>query len=386
MNRARLTLSCFLAYFALSSTLAPIGILAEPAANALGASLAEVVRALGYFSIGTLAGAAAALWVLPRFRLRQLMIGTYAIATFCLTGMGLFAADIAVISGLLLVVGLCLGVGLAQGALMISRLYDDEQRASMLVATDASFSLAGFLMASLSVYLLASSVRWDAVYLVIGFATFMVVLLAWSGDFSKVEALEQVADPTLERPRWPVPVWLLTFALFFYTLGQATLLTWLPAFGERELGLTASLAGSLVGNYWLGMFIGQLLTVGIVLRLGVSRMVVVGALGCFSLSLALIYLPSEMIQKQFLALLWGVANFGLLKCIISKASESFRLVPATLVSMMLLAASVGTALSPVLSSRIVESGGLGLGIEFAQFSLGLVAVFVLASVLVGTRD
>jgi len=54
--------------------------------------------------------------------------------------------------------------------------------------------------------------------------------------------------------------------------------------------------------------------------------------------------------------------------------------------MMLLAASVGTALSPVLSSRIVESGGLGLGIEFAQFSLGLVAVFVLASVLVRTRD
>ena len=134
------------------------------------------------------------------------------------------------------------------------------------------------------------------------------------------------------------------------------------------------------------MFIGQLLTVGIVLRLGVSRMVVVGALGCFSLSLALIYLPSEMIQKQFLALLWGIANFGLLKCIISKASESFRLVPATLVSMMLLAASVGTALSPVLSSRIVESGGLGLGIEFAQFSLGLVAVFVLASVLVRTRN
>ncbi|MGB2329664.1 MAG: hypothetical protein ACPH3H_03070, partial [Pseudomonadales bacterium] len=76
MNRARLTLSCFLAYFALSGTLAPIGILAEPAAHVLGATLAEVVRALGYFSIGTLTGAAAALWVLPRFRLRRLMIST----------------------------------------------------------------------------------------------------------------------------------------------------------------------------------------------------------------------------------------------------------------------------------------------------------------------
>lgn len=386
MNRARLTLSCFLAYFALSGTLAPIGILAEPAAHVLGATLAEVVRALGYFSIGTLTGAAAALWVLPRFRLRRLMISTYVLATGCLFALGALASHLAVISGLLLVVGICLGIGLAQGALMISRLFDDDQRASMLVATDASFSLAGFLMASLSVYLLASNADWYSVYLVIGGVTVAIVFLVRGGDFSRVEAFDEAAEPMLERVRWPTPVWLLMTALFFYTLGQTTLLTWLPAFGARDMGLTPSLAGGLVGNYWLGMFIGQLLTVGIVLRLGVSRMVVVGALGCFSVSVALIYLPDEMIQKQFVALLWGIANFGLLKCIISKASESFRIVPATLVSMMLLAASVGTALSPVLSSRIVESGGLGLGIGLAHFSLGLVAVFVLASVLIRTRN
>ncbi|MGB2396711.1 MAG: MFS transporter, partial [Pseudomonadales bacterium] len=171
MNRARLTLSCFLAYFALSGTLAPIGILAEPAAHVLGATLAEVVRALGYFSIGTLTGAAAALWVLPRFRLRRLMISTYVLATGCLFALGALASHLAVISGLLLVVGICLGIGLAQGALMISRLFDDDQRASMLVATDASFSLAGFLMASLSVYLLASNADWYSVYLVIGGVT-----------------------------------------------------------------------------------------------------------------------------------------------------------------------------------------------------------------------
>ena len=387
MNRARLTLSCFLAYFALSGTLAPIGILAEPAAHVLGATLAEVVRALGYFSIGTLTGAVAALWVLPRFRLRRLMISTYVLATGCLFALGALASHLAVISGLLLVVGICLGIGLAQGALMISRLFDDDQRASMLVATDASFSLAGFLMASLSVYLLASNADWYSVYLVIGGVTVAIVFLVRGGDFSQVEAFDEAAaEPMLERVRWATPVWLLMTALFFYTLGQTTLLTWLPAFGASDLGLTPSLAGGLVGNYWLGMFIGQLLTVGIVLRLGVSRMVVVGALGCFSLSVALIYLPDEMIQKQFVALLWGIANFGLLKCIISKASESFRIVPATLVSMMLLAASVGTALSPVLSSRIVESGGLGLGIGLAHFSLGLVAVFVLASVLIRTRN
>ncbi|MGB1189079.1 MAG: MFS transporter, partial [Pseudomonadales bacterium] len=207
MNRARLTLSCFLAYFALSGTLAPIGILAEPAALVLGATLAEVVRALGYFSIGTLTGAAAALWVLPRFRLRRLMISTYVLATGCLFALGALANHLAVISGLLLVVGICLGIGLAQGALMISRLFDDDQRASMLVATDASFSLAGFLMASLSVYLLASNADWYSVYLVIGGVTVAIVFLVRGGDFSQVEAFDEAAEPMLERVRWPTPVW-----------------------------------------------------------------------------------------------------------------------------------------------------------------------------------
>ena len=56
LNRAALTLASFLAYFALSGMLAPIGILAQPSAAALGVSAGEMVRTLGFFSTGTLEG------------------------------------------------------------------------------------------------------------------------------------------------------------------------------------------------------------------------------------------------------------------------------------------------------------------------------------------
>ena len=65
MNRVTLTLASFLAYFALSGMLAPIGILVQPSAAALGVSAGEMVRTLGFFSTGTLAGSLAAVSCCP---------------------------------------------------------------------------------------------------------------------------------------------------------------------------------------------------------------------------------------------------------------------------------------------------------------------------------
>ena len=56
MNRVTLTLASFLAYFALSGMLAPIGILASPSAAALGVAVSEMVRTLGFFSSGNPCG------------------------------------------------------------------------------------------------------------------------------------------------------------------------------------------------------------------------------------------------------------------------------------------------------------------------------------------
>ena len=55
-----------------------------------------------------------------------------------------YARRFRVIGCLSSLLGLCLGIGLAQAALVISRIYSETYRPSMLVATDGSFSLAGF--------------------------------------------------------------------------------------------------------------------------------------------------------------------------------------------------------------------------------------------------
>ena len=132
MNRVALTLASFLAYFALSGMLAPIGILVQPSAAALGVSAGEMVRTLGFFSTGTLAGSLAAVVLLPSVKLRTLTLSVYGVACCVLLCLLLMPTDLRAIAAMLCVLGACLGIGLAQAALVISRIYSETYRPSML--------------------------------------------------------------------------------------------------------------------------------------------------------------------------------------------------------------------------------------------------------------
>ena len=94
MNRVALTLASFLAYFALSGMLAPIGILVEPGAVALGVSAGEMVRTLGFFSSGTLAGSMAAVFLLPNVRLKDLNLECLCGASVALVVLLFMPADL----------------------------------------------------------------------------------------------------------------------------------------------------------------------------------------------------------------------------------------------------------------------------------------------------
>ena len=380
MNRAALTLASFLAYFALSGMLAPIGILAQPSAAALGVSAGEMVRTLGFFSTGTLAGSLAAVVLLPSVKLRTLTLSVYGVAGCVLLLLLVRPTDVSVIAAMLCLLGACLGVGLAQAALVISRIYSQTYRASMLVATDGSFSLAGFVTASATVFLLTQGAPWSSIYgLILAVVLAILVAAVWL-EFPETVRSEDSEDAGLSVRAWPRTIWFLAAALFCYTFGQSSFLIWLPSFAQAEMGLSAADSGNLIGQYWLGMFIGQILTVVIVVRLGAVKMSVIGALGCFMVAALLFTYPLSFFSPSMLALIWGVCNFGLLKCLISQATLAFNETPAGLIPSLLLAASLGTACSPLASSWMVEALGVAAGMMTGLVSLAAVLLMVVAAI------
>ena len=380
MNRVALTLASFLAYFALSGMLAPIGILVQPSAAALGVSAGEMVRTLGFFSTGTLAGSLAAVVLLPSVKLRTLTLSVYGVACCVLLCLLLMPTDLRAIAAMLCVLGACLGIGLAQAALVISRIYSETYRPSMLVATDGSFSLAGFVTASATVFLLTQGAPWASIYGLILAVVLVIFVAAFWLEFPENVRSEDSEDAGLSVRAWPRTIWFLAAALFCYTFGQSSFLIWLPSFAQTSIGLSAAEGGHLVGQYWLGMFIGQILTVVIVVRLGAVKMSFIGALGCFMAAALLFTYPVSLVSPSMLALIWGVCNFGLLKCLISQATLAFNETPAGLIPSLLLAASLGTACSPLASSWMVEALGVAAGMMTGLVSLAAVLLLVVAAI------
>ncbi|MEM7452070.1 MAG: hypothetical protein AAF350_11605, partial [Pseudomonadota bacterium] len=86
-----------------------------------------------------------------------------------------------------------------------------------------------------------------------------------------------------------------------------------------------------------------------------------------------------------LALVWGVANLGLLKVVLSFATELVAVPPPRLVSLLLLGATSGTAVAPKLSSTVVEMSNTATVLQFGVGCYAAMALLFYAAALRRTQ-
>lgn len=342
-----------LSYFVLSGTLAPMGLLLEPLSSQFEISTSEAARVLSGFTSGNLLGAFLALFILGRVRYRALVLCIYVSAA-CTLVMLLVADETRWIWTLLALLGVAFGIGLATAAQLIALIYKEDQRAALLVATDSSFSLAGTVMASLTAYLLLSPIPnlppWLNAYLAIFLAVLLILMLAFVARYPEVARSDKNWGWIQRMPR---PVWASGGALYCYTLGQTSILLWLPSMLQAGSSDVA-IGGEAVGRYWFGMFLGQLAAMTLVLVLGRGWVLRFGAVGASVGALAVLLAVSDDQWMIWASLGWGLCNLGVLKMLISLATDCVDNLPDQLVPGLLLMATLGTASSPILTSWLVE--------------------------------
>ena len=374
-HAARATLASFLAYCVMSGMLAPIGVVLPALADTLQLPLEEAAPLFTWLTMGVLVGSALALVVFDFLSLRASLLLVYGAIVVSLLLLR-FLDLIWVLRLSLGVVGVACGIGLAAGASTIALLYASARRASMLVVTDSAFSLSGAAVSALAAWLVAQSAHWASAYLLVALLSVAIIALA----IGTAMPVAPQASPGQAEGAWPRAVWLSMAALLLYTLGQQMLLLWLPAHLETALAVPRGEAGIVVSRYWSGMFMGQLVAAWWVLRVGARGMLLISIIGAFLGSLPL-WLVSQPALLPGLALLWGLLNFGLLKIVIASASLYLSQPPPRLLSALLFAATLGTAVSPLLSSAIVESLGT-LGV----LRIGSLCYFVMVLLLLLARS
>ena len=348
-NRQRITLIAFLAYFVLSGMLAPIGIVSRPMAEFYGRPVAEITSQFSWLTGGNFIGAVLALFVFDWVDLRRMLVAIYGVFAVGLLSLAHFDS-LAYGRVVLGVAGLCGGIGLAGAALTIARTYEAERRASLLVITDGCFSVAGFACGSLASYFVARKLGWTSTYQCIGVLAAVIVALSLASDLPATKHKGAIRRRAVS---WSMPVWLCVSALFLYSLGQYSMVFWLPNYASLQLGASADVAGSIIGKFWLGMFLGQVFVAWWVLRIGLRRLVAVAAVTTALGSIPLWGILDPTLLPT-LALLWGIGNLSMLKSLLSFATTMVPVPDARLVSGLLLGATLGTAISPAVSSLIAE--------------------------------
>ena len=113
------------------------------------------------------------------------------------------------------------------------------------------------------------------------------------------------------------------------------------------------MARGLVGQFWLGMFFAQVFVAWWVLKIGVNRLIMIAATSTLLCSLPL-WLVQSTDMLTWLALFWGFANLSMLKAILSLATQMVPVASSRLVSLLLLGATTGTAISPFVTSQVVN--------------------------------
>lgn len=389
-NTARITLASFFAYFVMSGMLAPLGIISGAIAQEWGLPVTAVTARYSWLTGGIWIGAVAALVIFRWFRVRTLMLLLYAILALCL--LSLFwnrGAEVLAVS--LGTIGVCCGIGLPAAAFTIASSYSDERRASMLVITDGFFSVAGMICGWLAVALLGIGLSWPWTFALVAAVALAVCVLSLLSKYPEHDAVAARAAPAQPVPgsrssnRWPLPIWLFIVALSLYTLAQNAILIWLPQYAEVQHGLSPAVAGSLVGQYWLGMFAAQLFVAWYVLRIGTERLLWLAVVSTLLLSLPLL-VASGPSTLTALVTLWGFGNLGFLKLAISRATELVPTASPQLVSTLLLGATSGTAVSPLLSSFVVERSGEGAALLLGSSSYALMLILIAVALRLHARQ
>ncbi|MEP2651666.1 MAG: MFS transporter TsgA [Paraglaciecola sp.] len=380
MNKALLTIVAFMTYMVMAGLLTQIGVLISPVADYLNISITHAASMFSLLTGGAFAGTFIAMLVYGRFSTRLIFQVNYLIFITLLIVM--VALDIRLqwlVSVYLFTLGIGCGVGLAGGAVLIANLYNEQKRASAFLATDCSFSLAGFIFPSLAVVLLSGNQLWTLSYAAVGAIALLILVACFTLTFPDTHPphvnQEQVpkAEPNLSI--WTPRVFIVAAALCCYLTTQTTFLTWAPNYLQQALNLDANQAAAAVGNYWGPSIFGLLMVTLLVMKVP-TRPLLLGVIVVAIVLSTLLYTTDDPHWFLTITLGLGFMTSCIFKLGISVGSQQIKNAPPILVTFLLCSATVGSTLAPALSALVVSNFGVSSAMLMTVIGFVLVAILI----------
>ena len=336
----------------MSGFLDPIGLISESVSQSLGIPITEAVARFGYFTVGVFFGYLVSFFVFDFIRLRLVVIFGYGLLMLAVGGLFLFEND-AAMKFFLFVIGMLASVQVCGASTLVSSLWRDKPRQTMLIGQDAAFNGGGILFTSLTTWFIASGFHWGATYTLVAIITLIIALVASVTDF---KSKSSVYNDLTGRTEWNPRILAVGGSVMLFMLSKISIFIWAPLYVEQAFDAGIVQAGRILTNIFIGAFFGSLLGTYIVSRIRIEyfliTMLIVGATSLGSMlsspDLQLVLTLGYFLGASIGATFNGYTSFGL-SFVVNPTHKN--------VAYLLIAGGIGSALAPWFSSEIVKYGG-----------------------------
>jgi TsgA-like MFS transporter len=313
-NNNRITFGSFLAYFVMSAIISPLGLISGPIADHFNISLTAANASFTYLTSGVFIGTLIAVFIFDLIKLRQIIIG--GVAIICLAIYSIYAFDtFAVFSLCLGLIGVSCGVELSAAAVVITKIYDEKLRSSMLLLTDSFYSMAGVISTTIAGMLLARQFHWASAYLLAFIVSLGIAAIALVSRYPVTrKSVSEIAEEK-GGSYWPASVHVIGLSMLIYLVGFVTIYSWVPNYAQHVLGLSVEASSEVVSRMFLGMFIGQLIMFFLVFKFALRTLIVIYAMMATILTISL-WSVGTALHLQLAMLGLGLATGGLFKTLL----------------------------------------------------------------------
>ncbi|QCI22359.1 MFS transporter TsgA [Buchnera aphidicola] len=354
INRIGLTWISFFSYAFTGALVVVTGMIIGNISDYFHLSISRMSNTFTCLNAGILLSIILNSWLVEYMSLKKQLILGFILTITSIIGI-VYSTNIIYFSVNMFILGLVSGITMSIGTFLITYLYSGSKRGSQLLLTDSFFSMSGMIFPIITAYLLEKHIIWYWIYIYIGVIYLLIFLLTINLNFPELKKSKK--NFKQKKEKWNINIFLLSISALLYILGQLSFISWVPQYVTEVIEIDIKKTGGLVSNFWMSYMIGMWFFSFLIKFFNLNQMFIL----LTSVSTFLMY---NFIHNQ---------NFILLKCIIiglgffssaiytiiiTLASLQTKNPSPKLINLILLFGTIGTLLTFIVTSPIVEKKGL----------------------------
>jgi len=350
-NNLRLTIICLVINFIDAGFITQMGLLSGPIATAYNVDITSAAFQFTMLTGGMLIGSVIAYFLLDYFGVKLVVLGSTIIIVFSTLGLYLLKS-FAVLPVLLGLIGVMQGISVVIAGLIISKIWIGKKREAFFIGQDAAFNLGGFFFPFITTYILSRHMSWELCYIFVVTFAIIIIYLSLSSNFS-FEINVQEETNYKQNVEWNSGVLIAGICLFLVILGKYTVVLWLPHFTQTSLLLSAEESSRIISTIFSTALLGTVAGIYIITKVPLAYFMCTAILIGF-LSSMLFGHASSYNHILFLAAIFGITISVLFNVFIVYGLSFVTQPSHKHISFILFCSGVGGAVTPYISSLIVE--------------------------------